>query len=231
MTMKQRVILIGDDAIDLLHRISTLDLKRLVLNQWVPGLILSVQGKILSYFEVKKTNPSTLEVQFEDQFLTLLDQYTFGERYTLTPAEPLLNTVSLTETNRILAMQPKQGNEFNSNGESNPLEVNLSHAIHENKGCYPGQEVIEKIISLGSPARKLCLLENTSSPESASAASANLNLPLSIFDITSGAEVGQLTSLSPDSKFALGILKRTHLKVGIQIKTAHSTFTLQKVQP
>jgi folate-binding protein YgfZ len=39
--------------------------------------------------------------------------------------------------------------------ESNPLEIGLGHAIADQKGCYPGQEVIEKIISLGEPAYRL----------------------------------------------------------------------------
>lgn len=36
-----------------------------------------------------------------------------------------------------------------------PLEADLMSAIHTNKGCYPGQETIAKILNLGHPARKL----------------------------------------------------------------------------
>lgn len=36
-----------------------------------------------------------------------------------------------------------------------PLEANLMDAIHTNKGCYPGQETIAKILNLGHPARAL----------------------------------------------------------------------------
>jgi folate-binding protein YgfZ len=39
--------------------------------------------------------------------------------------------------------------------DSNPLEIGLAHAIADQKGCYPGQEVIEKIIALGEPAYRL----------------------------------------------------------------------------
>ncbi len=39
--------------------------------------------------------------------------------------------------------------------KSIPLEADLMSAIHTNKGCYPGQEVIAKIMNLGHPARKL----------------------------------------------------------------------------
>lgn len=36
-----------------------------------------------------------------------------------------------------------------------PLEADLMSAIHTNKGCYPGQETIAKILNLGHPARKM----------------------------------------------------------------------------
>jgi hypothetical protein len=39
--------------------------------------------------------------------------------------------------------------------QSIPLEADLHSAIHPNKGCYPGQETIAKIVNLGHPARKL----------------------------------------------------------------------------
>lgn len=41
------------------------------------------------------------------------------------------------------------------NDKSIPLEADLMSAIHTNKGCYPGQETIAKILNLGHPARKL----------------------------------------------------------------------------
>ena len=40
-------------------------------------------------------------------------------------------------------------------GGWNPLELGLTGAVHEDKGCYPGQEVIEKIRSTGRTPRSL----------------------------------------------------------------------------
>lgn len=57
------------------------------------------------------------------------------------------------ETWRIEAMFPSTDGELAN--EVIPLEVNLSHAIAPNKGCYPGQEVIERIWSKGAPPRRL----------------------------------------------------------------------------
>lgn len=40
--------------------------------------------------------------------------------------------------------------------ESNtPLDANLRHAVDQDKGCYPGQETIAKIVNLGHPAHAL----------------------------------------------------------------------------
>ena len=55
----------------------------------------------------------------------------------------------MTERERVLALCPRVDHELVF--DANPLELGLRAAIADNKGCYPGQEVIEKIISLGSP--------------------------------------------------------------------------------
>jgi len=37
----------------------------------------------------------------------------------------------------------------------NPLELGMTRFISTTKGCYPGQEVIERIMALGAPAKRL----------------------------------------------------------------------------
>ena len=60
--MKQSVLLIGKDAIDLLHRISTIDVSRIDSTRFTPALFLNAQGKILCFFETKKVDAHTLQV-------------------------------------------------------------------------------------------------------------------------------------------------------------------------
>jgi folate-binding protein YgfZ len=216
--MKQSVLLVGQDAIDLLHRISTLDMGRLDSNRFTAGLFLNPQGKILCYFEIKKADATAVEVRFEDSFLEILDQYTFAEKYEIRSLPPPPGDSALAEKNRIEALTPKLGHEFLNNAETNPLEVNLKSAIHENKGCYPGQEVIEKIISLGSPARKLVLLDGNTDEI----------LPTFLYDPATNAAVGTLTSAADG--VALAIVKRTHLQTNTFLKTQNAVFNLKKVQ-
>lgn len=209
-TMKQRILLSGQDGIDLLQRITTLDFKRLSVNLPQPGLILNPQGKILCYFEAtSKGTPDQIEITFEDTFLELLDQYTFGERYKIEKLAIIEDRISPEqELKRIKARIPKFGNEFVSNGETNPLEVNLESAIHDQKGCYPGQEVIEKIIAIGSPAKKLCLVkcENPS---------ASITLPMDL-------DHAKLTSYQ--APYGLAIVRKTHTNPGSLLKSDQLQF-------
>jgi len=219
--MKQSVLLTGSDAIDLLHRISTVDMKKPIGSDWAPALFLNPQGKILCFFEYTRPSIDSVQINFDENFLEILDQFTFSEKYKIEPVSIKSGGTNgtLSEKDRIEKMIPKVGHEFLNNGETNPLEVNLRGAVHDNKGCYPGQEVIEKIISLGSPAKKLCLLSGVTSE----------SLPTALFDSKTGAEVGTLTSASDG--VALGIIRRTHLKENLELKTKTALFTLKKVSP
>ena len=209
--MKQRILLTGKDGIDLLQRITTLDFQRISIGSCQPGLILNPQGKILCYFEVeKKSTPDQVEISFDHSLLELLDQYTFGERYKIEKipsVEPSQTPES--ELNRIKSKKPKLGNEFLNNGETNPLEVDLQFAIHDQKGCYPGQEVIEKIIAIGSPAKKLCLVKCIDhSP-------VELSLPLDL-------DFGKLTSYQ--SSYGLAVVRKTHATPGTILHSISFSF-------
>lgn len=81
--------------------------------------------------------------------------------------------------------------------KSIPLEADLWLAIHTNKGCYPGQETIAKIMNLGHPARKMVgVVFDGEDP-----------LPVGTVLRAGEAEAGLLTSstYSPRLKKALGL--------------------------
>jgi folate-binding protein YgfZ len=216
--MKQRVLLQGKPGLELLHRISSADILGLVRDRKVPGLILTPQGKIVSYFEVTRKEEDSIELEFEDDFLAQLEHYTFSERYQIRELPPS-NEAPSTELERIRGLIPKEGSEFKADGTTNPLEVNLRVAIADQKGCYPGQEVIEKIISLGSPAKKLCLAKRLSGTEDPM-----VPAPVSGQD---GTEAGLLTSVSLGE--GLVILKRTHCKAGQRILISNQEWLVEKV--
>jgi len=217
--MKQRVLLKGGDAIDLLHRISTANVNALGRDEKTLALFLNPQGKILCFFQMTKKDDTSLEIEFDENFLEILDRYTFAEQYEIVPLPPSPNSEP-SEADRIRALTPKLGYEFKNDGQTNPLEVNLQSAIHDQKGCYPGQEVIEKIIAIGSPARKLCLFQGP--------AAFSESLPIALVDPATGVEAGVLTSFAKG--VALGIVKRTHLKEGLVLQTpGQIELTLQHI--
>ncbi|MBU6154502.1 MAG: hypothetical protein KGP28_09400 [Bdellovibrionales bacterium] len=216
--MKQRILLRGRSGLELLHRISSADILGLSPGNKSIGLILNPQGKILSCFEAIRTKDDELEVRFEDDFLFHLEHYTFAERYQI----ERMPEVALDETQeleRIRALIPKEGSEFKPDGTTNPLEVNLRSAIADQKGCYPGQEVIEKIISLGSPARRLCLLRKVNGSE-------DPEVPAPVRG-TDGSEVGTLTSVRKGE--GLAILKRTHCRSNQIIFIENQEWLVEKV--
>ena len=97
--------------------------------------------------------------------------------------------------------------------EANPLELGLRFAIADNKGCYPGQEVIEKIVSLGSPAKRLALLSG-SGPRPA---------PGALLATEEGADAGVVTSASPregEGFSALALLRKNAATEGKVLKLA-----------
>jgi folate-binding protein YgfZ len=63
------------------------------------------------------------------------------------------------ERARILAKIPREGSEWIS-GETNALDCGFLDYIDRTKGCYPGQEVVERSLNVGHPARALVLLES-----------------------------------------------------------------------
>jgi folate-binding protein YgfZ len=120
---------------------------------------------------------------------------------------------------RVEAGVPRYGIDFNE--ENLLLEVGLDHAVSFNKGCYLGQEVVERIRSRGHVNRKLCGL------------SLDGQTPAESGDLiqVDGKDIGRITSsvVSPWLKrpIALGYLQKdfwnasravTINRAGVQIR-------------
>ncbi len=157
----------GVDAQDYLHRLSTLNFKNVsvlekIRTDWVPGAILKPTGKFDLYFLLRGQAPAfeILTPYPEGAALETLERMHFLDRFEI--KAHAVDGVELpraprTDLTRLLCLAPVYPNEINET--TNPLELGLEEIIHENKGCYPGQEVIEKIISKGGVPRHLCLIQ------------------------------------------------------------------------
>ncbi len=144
----------------------------------------------------------------------------FGEKWTIWRGPPtLLQSIlgTFTETTweylehlRIQSGYPALGKELTE--DATPLDVGDLRGISISKGCYPGQEVIERTLAKGSPAKKLVQLQlSASTSESGS----------ELFD-ENQERIGTITSVSTFSQpaLALGFVKKTHAKIGAQVRLA-----------
>lgn len=234
--------LIGQDGMDLLHRISTVNIPAFMKSSSLKeGLLLNPQGKIEAHFWIKsepgqKDRAWLLfvkdpEGKQEQKLRAVLDQYTFAEKYTLGEAQVsnLEDIQNILDTFNTQHMRLIPGLEFECNGELTPYETNLLSAIDDQKGCYPGQEVIEKVISYGSFPKKLCLLKRTQAqPSSPLKPSSNHDASLASLRDSNGLEVGKIYRI--DGDFALAIIRKTHLKEGqTLIDSKHHEYQVEKV--
>ena len=116
-------------------------------------------------------------------------------------------TAAVLESRRVEAMLPALGRELSE--EFNPWEVSLDRAIHLQKGCYLGQEVVARLHTYRKVQRRLAGFELSGAISS---------LPAPLFN---GAEsVGTLTSAAPsgDLHLGLGVARAALCKPGQELR-------------
>lgn len=129
------------------------------------------------------------------------------------------------EYQRITHLVPRPG--FEITEQVNPLELGDGVEVFSPKGCFPGQEVIEKIISIGSPPRKLCLLQSDLN------GSQSMNLRLQDEVKTELGEIsGYITSFIQQGKkiFALALIKKNSAQQGKTLVSSNHQFVIEKIR-
>ncbi len=198
----------GRDAKDFLHRLTTVNLKKLTPGLASLGLLLKGNSKVVGQFVLAETAPMTfaligerevmgrvlieleslhfsedLEMKLSDSPVTVvpdrLEAAPFawdgdvkkGRVPTGIPGFAFCVGMSVPvsdrfEFARIEAGVPWAGKEWDST--TNALDAGLEPWIARQKGCYPGQEVVERSLNVGHPAKALVKLEaDASIPEGA----------------------------------------------------------------
>lgn len=298
------ISLIGPDAQDFIHRVTTVNSRSLALGEGAPGFFLNPQGKVRAFFHLWNYREGEYAFEFaggesgrwKKEMLAAVDQFTFAEKMTLADVTELecqwiflapgqsapdfLASISPGHTTaideeirvchhgdqdygrpwisawgrgprlrqwverafpgaaaahledielwRIQATRPRV--DFEITDGTIPLEVGLKDAIADAKGCYPGQEVIERIVALGSPAKRLAKLEGSLSPGAKMLERGEKLLN----EAEPPVEVGEVTSVARDGNrfIALAMIRKIHAKEGMPVRTeAGVSASILKIAP
>jgi folate-binding protein YgfZ len=204
----------GPDAQQFLHSLVSQDVASLEPGTTRWSFLLQPQGKVVGFFTIARTAPSSAEDGASDTFELVLDagsgaavrdalqRYLIRTKATLALAEAV-ERPGLSEVERINSGLPRWGREITES--TIPNETGLTPlAVSFTKGCYVGQELVERIDSRGGNVpKRLCLLrlDGTVVPPDGAARL-----------VRGGRDVGTVTSaaLDPDtgSVVALGYVRR-----------------------
>jgi tRNA-modifying protein YgfZ len=99
------------------------------------------------------------------------------------------------ERKRILAGRPRHGHEIHT--DFTPFEIGAGDEVHLSKGCYTGQETLQRLITYGSVRRRPLLVRGRGAPPHAP-------IDIAVADATGAPPAGRLTSAASDGNDWVG---------------------------
>jgi tRNA-modifying protein YgfZ len=197
------VIVEGSDALTYLHSQIAQDIRALAVGDSCWTLVLEPTGKVESLARVTRTREETFDFDVDAGFGELLAarlnrfKIRVNADVTVVPAASREPSVA-HEAARVAVGWPRMGFEIVP-GETIPAVTGVVPlSVSFTKGCYPGQELVERMDSRGADApRSLRIVE----------VDARVGDPLVDAD---GLDVGTITSVSPVGGLALAYVKRGH---------------------
>ena len=191
----------GPDEATFLQSQASQDLRGLEIGESRWTFLLQPTGRVDALARVEKAGDSTFLLDIDRGFghvlIDRLNRFKIRIKAAVTLVDYRAGSVSADDDARIAACWPKMGAEIIP-GETIPAETGLADvAISFTKGCYPGQELVERMDSRGSTApRRLAVLPRR--PDDA--AGSDL-----LYD---GAVIGTITSVGTSQ--VLAYIKRGH---------------------
>src|SRR3954449_4035748 len=195
------VVIEGPDAATYLQSQASQDLEGMRPGESRWTFLLQPTGKVDVLARVTMIDDEKFELDTDAGFGPVLEARLnrFKIRVKATVAAPVSATGSTVadDDQRIAALWPKMGVEIIP-GETIPAETGLAAvAVSFTKGCYPGQELVERMDSRGSTApRHLEVLERR--PDDTPGATV----------LQGGSEIGTITSVGTTQ--VLAYIKRGH---------------------
>jgi len=194
------VVVEGPDAASYLQSQVSQDLRGMAPGQSQWTFLLEPNGKIDVLARVTMVGDDRFELDTDPGFGQVLEarlnRFKIRVKATV-ETRPASGESDTDDDGRIAAAWPKMGSEIRP-GEMIPAETGLAEvAVSYTKGCYPGQELVERMDSRGSTApRHLEVLERHAGDAPGS--------PV----LRDGAEIGTITSVGTTQ--VLAYIKRGH---------------------
>ena len=212
--MRTALRLTGADTLALLHRLSTNDLAALPRGEWRATLFCDYRGRLLHRAFVAHAGDGAVWLLRDDadgdSLADFVDRFVFREDVRIEnlsgTAPPALGLstplpVATDERARIEAGLPRHGHEIAE--AFTAYEVGLAHEVHLAKGCYTGQEALQRLVTYDSARRRLVRVSGEGSP------------PLAPAEVTNGEEkAGIVTTAIAEGTGWLGLasLRRDRLE-------------------
>jgi len=195
------VIAEGPDALSYLHSQISQDIRPLQVGDSAWTFVLEPTGKVAGFSRVTRTGDDRYELDTDAGFgaglLARIDRFKIRVKVA-TALEPACeaDSVERDEAARIAFGWPAMGHEIVP-GETIPAALGISRiAVNFTKGCYPGQELVERMDSRAAEAprslRRVTVAEGTRPGD-----------PV----LDDGEQVGEVTSVAGTS--ALAFVRRT----------------------
>lgn len=194
------VVVEGADALTYLHSQVSQDLRGLAVGDRAWTFLLEPTGKVAGFARVARTGDERFELDtdagFGESLLARVDRFKIRVHADTSAIPAAPDAPARDDVARLELGWPSLGAELVP-GETIPAATGLSRiAVNFTKGCYPGQELVERMDSRAAEAprslRRLTV-----------AAGANPGDPV----LDGGVVVGELTSVAGTA--ALGYVRRT----------------------
>jgi len=146
----------GPDALTYLQSQLSQELLDLAVGERRWSLVLEPTGKVDALVRVSRTAPETLQLEVDPGFgeavLQRVDRFKIRVKATTSLAPAPDDWDSELQCARIRSGWPAMGSEIVP-GETIPAQLGLGAvAVNFTKGCYPGQELVERMDSRGATA-------------------------------------------------------------------------------
>jgi folate-binding protein YgfZ len=186
----------GIDAMDFLHRLTSQHIKKMGDGEIQPGALLQPSSMILNLFFIERKSNGEFILHTEalkmESLKANLEKLHFAEDLVFEegPSTLVQNSKTLNEVERVENELVKEGVDFT---EKNLIqELPLNSFVHRDKGCYPGQETVERVFTYGKMAKKLVIIELGEENQLKAGDSVSKN----------GEAVGKITSVGLTKAFA-----------------------------